>query len=94
VSLESISGHDGEAGEMVPAALVDPLDPCLHAQRRQQLARVQARLEVLPPPLRRTFELHVVLGHSTQEVCEALAISRANLWVRVHRVRQELAAAA
>jgi RNA polymerase sigma-70 factor, ECF subfamily len=74
-------------------ALVHEADPCLHAEQRQRLAWVQARLETLPAPLRHTFEMHVLWGHSAPEVCAALNISPANLWVRVHRVRKELAAA-
>jgi RNA polymerase sigma-70 factor (ECF subfamily) len=84
--------EDG-ADAPAPPALVDEADPCLHAEQRQRLAWVQARLEALPAPLRHAFEMHVLWGHSAQEVCAALNISPANLWVRVHRVRKELAAA-
>jgi RNA polymerase sigma-70 factor (ECF subfamily) len=90
ISLESMLD---DSNGVPPVALVQEADPCLHAQHRQRLARVQARLEALPGPLRRAFELHVLLGHTTQEVCDALAISQGNLWVRVHRVRRGLAAA-
>lgn len=77
----------------LPAALSDATDPALLAEQRQSLQRVVSRLESLPAPLRRCFELHVVLGHSTAEVCNALDISPGNVWVRVHRVRQALLAA-
>ena len=76
-----------------PSALTDHADPSLIAEHRQALRRAQSRLEALPPALRRTFEMHVVLGHSAAEVCDAMDISASNLWVRVHRVRKELLAA-
>jgi RNA polymerase sigma-70 factor (ECF subfamily) len=84
-----------EDGADTPAstALVGEADPCVCAEHRQRLAWVQARLEALPAPLRHAFEMHVLWGHSAQEVCAALNISPANLWVRVHRVRKQLAAA-
>jgi RNA polymerase sigma-70 factor (ECF subfamily) len=85
---------DGEAPQPLPAALHDRADPCLRAEHRQALRRALTRLQTLPAPLRRTFELHVVLGHSTAEVCGALDITEGNLWVRVHRVRKELLLAA
>ncbi len=77
----------------VSSALSDHADPCLIAEQRQALRRVQFRLDTLPAALRRTFLLHVVLGHSAADVCGAMDISQSNLWVRVHRVRKELLAA-
>jgi RNA polymerase sigma-70 factor, ECF subfamily len=85
--------HDGDDAVPLPQALSDHADPSLIAEHRQALRRAQSRLEKLPAPLRRTFELHVVLGHSAAEVCSAMDISASNLWVRVHRVRKELLAA-
>lgn len=91
-SLEAML--DAEAAPRpLPVALSDAHDPALLVEQRQALRRVQSRLEALPAPLRRCFELHVVLGHSTAEVCGALDITPGNLWVRVHRVRQTLLAA-
>jgi RNA polymerase sigma-70 factor, ECF subfamily len=76
-----------------PPELSHHADPCLIAEHRQALRQAQSRLDALPAALRRTFELHVVLGHSTAEVCDVMEISQSNLWVRVHRVRKELLAA-
>ena len=77
----------------MPAVLSDHADPSVIAEHRQALRRAQARLDTLPAALRRTFELHVVLGHSTAEVCGEMDITESNLRVRVHRVRRELLAA-
>jgi RNA polymerase sigma-70 factor (ECF subfamily) len=89
-SLDALT--DNEASAPLPA-LSDHADPCLVAEHRQALRRTLLRLEALPAPLRRVFEMHVVLGHSTSEVCSALDITPGNLWVRVHRARKELLAA-
>lgn len=89
-SLDALT--DNEASAPLPA-LADHADPCLVAEHRQALRRTLLRLEALPAPLRRVFEMHVVLGHSTAEVCGALDITPGNLWVRVHRARKELLAA-
>ena len=83
---------ENEASAPLPQ-LADHADPCLLAEQRQALRRTLSRLEKLPTPLRRVFEMHVVLGHSTAEVCGALDITPGNLWVRVHRARKELLAA-
>jgi RNA polymerase sigma-70 factor, ECF subfamily len=88
-SLDAMLDSDDAA----PPALSDHADPCVIAEHRQALRHAQSRLEALPAALRRTFELHVVLGHSTAEVCGAMDITESNLWVRVHRVRKELLAA-
>ena len=92
-SLEAMQGDDAETATAPLPALTDHADPSLLAEQRQTLRRTLTRLETLPAPLRRAFEMHVVLGHSTAEVCAAMDISAANLWVRVHRVRKELLAA-
>ena len=84
---------DGDDALPPPQALSEHADPSLIAEHRQALRRAQSRLETLPAALRRTFELHVVLGHSAAEVCSAMDITTSNLWVRVHRVRKELLAA-
>jgi RNA polymerase sigma-70 factor (ECF subfamily) len=84
---------DGDDALPPPAALSDHADPSVIAEHRQALRHAQSRLDALPAALRRTFELHVVLGHSGAEVCAAMDITESNLWVRVHRVRKELLAA-
>jgi RNA polymerase sigma-70 factor, ECF subfamily len=89
-SLDAMQDGDDAAQ---PMALSEHADPSLIAEHRQALRRAQSRLDTLPTALRRTFELHVVLGHSTAEVCGAMDISESNLWVRVHRVRKQLLAA-
>ena len=94
-SLDAMLDGDDETAPQAAAlsALSDHADPSVIAEHRQALRHAQSRLDTLPAALRRTFELHVVLGHSASEVCDALDITESNLWVRVHRVRKELLAA-
>ena len=94
-SLDAMLDGDEETAPQPAAlsALSDHADPSVIAEQRQALRHAQLRLDALPAALRRTFELHVVLGHSAAEVCGAMDITESNLWVRVHRVRKELLAA-
>ena len=90
------SGHDSldvdDADEIFalecPAARPDEL-----AEHRQRLERTLARLAELPAALREALHLRVLCDESTESVCRALKISEANLFVRMHRARRQLAAA-
>jgi RNA polymerase sigma-70 factor, ECF subfamily len=70
----------------------DEHEPSRRVEQRQDLDRALARVQALPPGLRRAFELRVVLDRDTREVCSALSISEGDVWVRVHRARRRLAA--
>lgn len=90
------SGHDSldveDADEVFalecPAARPDEL-----AELRQRLERTLAQVVALPEALREAFHLRVLCDESTETVCRTLAISEANLFVRMHRARRQLAAA-
>ena len=88
-----LDGDDPAPQPSAWSALSDHADPSVIAEHRQALRHAQSRLDTMPAALRRTFEMHVVLGHSAAEVCGAMDITASNLWVRVHRVRKELLAA-
>jgi len=60
------------------------------AEQRQELARVLAGIDRLPPALRDALRLRVVEDRSTESVCAELGISEENLFVRVHRARKQL----
>lgn len=66
--------------------------PHEQAEQRQRLLQAMQRIEALPPPLRRVFELYVLFDQTSAEVCRSLAITEQNLWVRLHRARRQLAA--
>ena len=61
------------------------------AEQRQRLALTMARIAALPAALRQVVELRLLHDRPTAEVCNALAISEQNLFVRLHRARRALA---
>jgi len=50
----------------------------------------QSCLSGLPEAHRRAFTLREIDGTKSEEICEILAISPANLWVMLHRARSRL----
>ncbi|HEX6705794.1 MAG TPA: sigma-70 family RNA polymerase sigma factor [Albitalea sp.] len=88
-SLEAERGDEDEASRAdaveCPRARPDEL-----AEQRQFLARTLERIDALPAGLRDVMHLRVLQDQPTQAVCEALAISEENLFVRLHRARKQL----
>ncbi|MBE7420125.1 MAG: sigma-70 family RNA polymerase sigma factor [Ideonella sp.] len=62
------------------------------AEQRERLARTLARIATLPAGLRDAIQLRVLREHTSEAVCALLGISEQNLFVRVHRARQQLMA--
>lgn len=60
------------------------------ATQREALRQTLARIDALPTSLREVVELRVLQDQPTEAVCEALAISEDNLFVRLHRARKQL----
>lgn len=60
------------------------------AEQREQLRQTLARIEALPAGLRDVMRLRVLQDQPTEAVCETLAISEDNLFVRLHRARKQL----
>ena len=60
------------------------------AEQREQLRHTLARIAALPSGLRDVVRLRVLQDQPTEAVCEALAISEDNLFVRLHRARKQL----
>jgi RNA polymerase sigma-70 factor, ECF subfamily len=88
-SLEAM--QDDSDDEHVPLALVCPqAGPQDLAEHRQHLQRTLARIQALPEGLRRVMELRVLQDASSEDVCQQLAISEDNLFVRMHRARKQL----
>ena len=63
------------------------------AEQRERLTQVLQRIACLPAGLRDVVHLRVLLDQPTEAVCRTLAISESNLFVRLHRARQQLLAA-
>ena len=62
--------------------------------RRIELAEFRANLELalgkLPPRVAQVFQLYAVEERPNAEVCQRLDISESNLWVMLHRARNQL----
>jgi RNA polymerase sigma-70 factor (ECF subfamily) len=79
--------EDGEAWDLeCPQPRPDE-----RAEQRQRLAQTLARIQALPETLRSVVELRLLREESTETVCEQLAITEQNLFVRLHRARRVLA---
>jgi RNA polymerase sigma-70 factor (ECF subfamily) len=65
-------------------------DPEEVAAAREGLARVDALLGRMSPKRRAAFVLHVLEGHSVEEVAEILDASPAAVRVRIHDARREI----
>ena len=83
-SLEEQNDADGALGIACPQP--GPHDT---AEQRQLLVTL-AQIDALPAPLRAVMQLRVLQDESTEAVCKALAITPDNLFVRLHRARQQL----
>ena len=65
-----------------------------HALHVKQMCGALARaFEALPPRQAKAFDLREVEGIDSNEVCRALGVSAANLWVLTHRAKAGLRSA-
>ncbi len=85
-------GHDSLDSDLGPSQWLECPQPRPdeQAETRQRLQHTLARIDTLPEGLRAALELKLVQERSTEEVCRRLAISPANLFVRLHRARRQL----
>jgi RNA polymerase sigma-70 factor, ECF subfamily len=60
------------------------------AEQRERLSQMLDRIDALPAGLRDVMCLRVLQEQPTEAVCQALAISEDNLFVRLHRARKQL----
>jgi len=84
-SLEEQNDSDGALGIACPQP-----GPHETVEQRQLLAHTLAQIEALPAPLRAVMQLRILQDQSTETVCKTLAITPDNLFVRLHRARQQL----
>ncbi len=84
-SLEEQNDADGALGIACPQP-----GPHETVEQRQLLAHTLAKIDTLPAPLRAVMQLRILQDQSTEVVCKALAITPDNLFVRLHRARQQL----
>jgi RNA polymerase sigma-70 factor, ECF subfamily len=86
---DALDDDEGGEGAAHGVACLQPR-PDEIAEQRQELARVLAGIDRLPPTLREAMRLRIVEDRSTESVCAELGISEENLFVRVHRARKQL----
>jgi RNA polymerase sigma-70 factor, ECF subfamily len=85
-SLEAFSDDESPAFEPV----CPQPQPEQWAEQRERLSHTLARIAALPQGLREVMQLRVLQDQSAHTVCEQLAISEENLFVRLHRARKQL----
>lgn len=88
-SLDEACGDGNDDGAATPACPAPRPEEV--AEQRQLLGQALARIAALPAALRDVMRLRVLDELPTAEVCKRLAISEANLFVRLHRARRQLA---
>ncbi len=62
-------------------------------QAKHELARIWRNLMRIKPAKRVVYVLHVVQGHSGEQIATMLDIPVATVWTRLHHARKELTAA-
>jgi RNA polymerase sigma-70 factor (ECF subfamily) len=89
------AGHDSldtcDVDDDCSLACPGPL-PDEVAEQRELLTRTLARLAQLPAGLRDAMHLRVLREQTSEAVCRMLNITEQNLFVRIHRARQQLMA--
>jgi RNA polymerase sigma-70 factor (ECF subfamily) len=90
-SRAGLDSLDEEALDDATGAMECPQpQPDEVAEQREQLRHTLARIDALPAGLRDVIRLRVLQDQPTDTVCQALAISEDNLFVRLHRARKQL----
>jgi RNA polymerase sigma-70 factor (ECF subfamily) len=93
-----LDAHDDEGDgdeRLERAASVQPLssdddEPSREVARRRMHAALVEEVERLPAGLKSVFLMQAIEGVATADVCRALNITEANVWVRLHRARKRL----
>ncbi len=64
--------------------------PEAETEKREFPKDLETAVRRLPEKMGRAYEMRELQGFSTDEIIDELGISRANLWVLIHRARQTL----
>ena len=84
---EDADGHTPADGRVCPQPRPDDV-----AAQREQLAQTLERIRRLSETLRPAVELRLLQDLDSEQVCRTLGLTKSNLFVRLHRARQALAA--
>lgn len=64
--------------------------PEAETERHEFLEELEEAVSSLPDKMGRAFKMREMQGYSTEEIVRELGISKANLWVLIHRAKQSL----
>jgi RNA polymerase sigma-70 factor (ECF subfamily) len=64
--------------------------PEAETQRHEFMRDLEVAVTELPEKMALAFKMREIEGYSTEEITEILQISKANLWVLIHRAKQAL----
>lgn len=64
--------------------------PAVETQRHEFMRDLEEAVTELPEKMAMAFKMREIEGYSTEEITQALHISKANLWVLIHRAKQAL----
>ncbi len=90
--LEGFSARSGESGSWMErqADSRERHRPAAAAERNEFMSELEAAIERLPEKMGQAFRLRELEGLSTEEIIARMQISKANLWVLIHRAKQAL----
>ncbi len=64
--------------------------PVAEAESNEFLEELESAVANLPEKMGKAFRMRELEGYSTDEIVDALDISKSNLWVLIHRAKQTL----
>lgn len=64
--------------------------PGAETEKNEFMKELDLAVSRLPEKMSRAFRMREIEGHSTAEIVKELKISKANLWVLIHRAKQAL----
>lgn len=89
--------ESSEAGEGVILSWIDRQPdrndrhrPGAAAERHEFMSDLEHAIDRLPPKMAAAFRMRELQGRGTEEITRELGISKANLWVLIHRAKQML----
>ena len=90
--LESSFGTDSETRSWIDE---QPDDRSAHrpgaeTERKEFMEELELAVSHLPEKMGEAFRMREIIGYSTEEITRELKISKANLWVLIHRAKQIL----
>jgi len=64
--------------------------PAAETERHEFLQELEKAVTTLPDKMGAAFRMREIQGYSTEEITDRLDITKANLWVLIHRAKQSL----